>query len=53
MFENEEVEKAYNDLYKKYEYLHVNWGKNHIITFEDVANVEKIIKEISDKHSIT
>lgn len=49
IFENKETENRYNELLKKIDYFHVNYGYNHVITIEEVESIEEIINELKEK----
>ena len=45
-FENEDVKQYFYEVIKKYNFRHVNWENDTVITFEDVESLKFAIKNI-------
>ena len=50
-FENIETQNAFMELYEKFDYFHINYGSNHIITMEDVESAEELLSSFKEKYS--
>ena len=47
-FQDEEAFNAYKYLFKKYPGLHINLDKNAQLSIEDVAELERILRDLKE-----